>query len=319
MNLGSVSIQLIQSCLRNEGLLLRVGPMLARLRSNVPALPGMLQQVYGEFPWIGHAQFIDFDVALLRSAGWRRYVHPQVEFWVDRERPFEPFPLDTPLPLLEWGLNWCVGRTCNNLLLLHAGVVARDTHALILPALPGSGKSTLTAAFTLRGWRLLSDEFGAIRLKDCSVLPMPRPIALKNASIEAIRAFAPEAVIGPSFPKTRKGTVAHLAPDRHGVDGIDLPASPRLILFPSYRAGGDIVIEPIGKSRAMLKLAANSFNYELLGPSGFLALKRIVESTPCFRLGFGRLDDAIAAAAELFDNPEAFLAARRDCVACLPD
>jgi predicted ATPase len=33
-------------------------------------------------------------------------------------------------------------------------VVERDGHALILPAMPGSGKSTLTAALVQRGWRL---------------------------------------------------------------------------------------------------------------------------------------------------------------------
>ena len=47
----------------------------------------------------------------------------------------------------------------NDLLLLHAGV-ERDGLALICPP-SWSGKSTLTAALSLRGWRLLSDEFGA--------------------------------------------------------------------------------------------------------------------------------------------------------------
>ena len=118
----------------------------------------------------------------------------------------------------------------------------------------------------LRGWRLLSDEFGATRMGDGRIVPTPRPIALKNASIEVIRSFASEAVIGPPFPKTRKGTVAHLAPNRRAVEGIYETAFPRLIVFPNYEAGAEVAIEAIPKSRAMLKLAANSFNYELLGP-----------------------------------------------------
>ncbi|MBK9234594.1 MAG: hypothetical protein IPO19_00450 [Rhodoferax sp.] len=34
--------------------------------------------------------------------------------------------------------------------------------SLVMPAIPGSGKSTLTAGLSLSGWRLLSDEFGAL-------------------------------------------------------------------------------------------------------------------------------------------------------------
>ncbi|MBK9234595.1 MAG: hypothetical protein IPO19_00455 [Rhodoferax sp.] len=47
---------------------------------------------------------------------------------------------------------------------------------------------------------------------------MLKPIALKNQSIEVIQRFAPHAHMGPEFPKTRKGTVAHLAAELDSVD-----------------------------------------------------------------------------------------------------
>jgi predicted ATPase len=46
--------------------------------------------------------------------------------------------------------------------MLHAAVVEKNGKALILPALPGSGKSTLSAALAMNGWRFLSDEFTMI-------------------------------------------------------------------------------------------------------------------------------------------------------------
>ena len=99
---------------------------------------------------------------------------------------WSPFPLDTPLPLLEWGTNYVIATRLFCYLLLHAGVVERGGRAIVMPALPGSGKSTLTAALTLRGFRLLSDEFGVVRLGDARLLRMLRPLALKNESIDVI-------------------------------------------------------------------------------------------------------------------------------------
>jgi hypothetical protein len=50
-------------------------------------------------------------------------------------------------------------------------------------------------------------------------------VALKNESIGVIRAFAPQALLGPDFPKTRKGTVAHLAASAMAV-ARSVPTSP---------------------------------------------------------------------------------------------
>ena len=196
---------------------------------------------------------------------------------------------------MEWGLNWCVASRAHRFLLLHAGVVERDGHAVVLPALPGSGKSTLTAALANRGFRLLSDEFGAVDLQRSRLVPMVRPIALKNESIELIRRFAPGARLGPSFPRTRKGTVAHLAPDRNSVDRRSEPANPALIVFPKFDTGADLSVETVPKARAFVRLVANSFNYELLGAPAFAAAGRLVDQSDCLALRYSRLDEAIAA------------------------
>jgi HprK-related kinase A len=183
---------------------------------------------------------------------------------------------------------------CNQHLLLHSGVVERGGKAVLLPALPASGKSTLTAALSTRGFRLLSDEFAVVRLADGALLPLPKAVGLKNESIAVMRAFAPDAVIGPDFPKTRKGTVAHLAPSAASVAGRHVPATPALVVFPAFEAGAPTEAELMPKARAFAKLSVNSFNYELLGPAGFDAVGAIISRCDCYRLRFGDLDAAIA-------------------------
>jgi len=184
-------------------------------------------------------------------------------------------------------------------LLLHAGVVELNGSGVILPALPGSGKSTLTAALATRGFRLLSDEFGVVRFSDGQLLPLLRPVALKNESIDVIAQFSPQARIGPRFPKTRKGTVAHLAPDEDAVSRRHEPARPALIVFPRYDARVELKLEPEKPSRAFGRLAVNSFNYEMLGPAAFEAVTRLISTCRVYSLAYRDLDRAVAAIREL--------------------
>jgi len=205
--------------------------------------------------------------------------------------------------LLEWGLNWCLADRCNTHLLLHAGVVERGGVGVLLPALPGSGKSTLTAALSVSGFRLLSDEFGVVRLDDGLCMPMLRPIALKNESIRVIAALRPDATFGPVFRGTRKGDVAHLAPDERSVEQRNVAAAIRLIVFPQFQAGAATELEPVTRAHAFSKLAVNSFNYELLGPAAFAAVGRLIAACDCYRLSYGNL-------AEAMSRIDALLAAR---------
>jgi len=288
--------------LLGRGLGLDLGAATIRIRSDVPELAGLLQTLYGSYRVEDELELFDVTVKLRRARGLRRLIRPQVELLVDAAVEFEPFPLDTPLPLLEWGVNYALASRLCCYLLLHSGVVERRGRAVLLPAMPGSGKSTLTAALALRGFRLLSDEFGVVRLSDSHLLPMLRPIALKNESIDVISRFETKAVIGPRYPKTHKGTVAHLAPKSEHVDACHVPAAPALIVFPRHDPSVEMQMEPVTQARAFARLAVNSFNYEILGPDGFDALGRVAQACTCYQLRYRDLDRAVDAIAELLDQ-----------------
>jgi HprK-related kinase A len=288
--------------LSSSGLGIDFGAARSRVRTNLPDVAEMIRIVYAGYIAEDSEGMFDVTVDLQRMRGLRGHVRPQCELLCDGVRELEPFPLDTPLPLLEWGTNYVIATRLFCFLLLHAGVVERGGRAIVMPALPGSGKSTLTAALTLRGFRLLSDEFGVVRLGDARLLRMLRPLALKNESIDVIQHFEPTAVIGPRFPKTQKGTVAHLAPQASHVDARHEAADPALVVFPRFDPSAGVELEPVQKSRAFARLAVNSFNYHALGPDAFDALGQLVEESSCWQLRYGNLDGAIKALGDLLDE-----------------
>lgn len=281
--------------LRGAGLWLDVGAATVRVRSDSALLARQLVAVYPHYPFVDAADWADLHVELRRPHGLRRWLRPQVQLYSDGVAPFDPFPADAPLPLFEWGANFIIGARLNQWLLLHAGVVERDGAALILPATPGSGKSTLTAALAHRGWRLLSDEFGAFDGRSGSFTAVLKPVALKNQSIDVIRRFAPEATLGPTFPKTRKGDVAHLAARASDVQRRHEPARPRMVVLPRWEAGHPTRLEPIDEETLFSSLAFNSFNYEMLGEPGFDAALALYRRCRGWRLTYSRLDEAVAA------------------------
>lgn len=291
--------------LRQGRIRLDLGATSIRLQSNSEALAGQLARVYAQHPVSDAWDWADHHVCITRVGGWRRWVRPQVVFRCDLQQPFAPFPADTALPLFEWGSNWLIGQRLAHLLLLHAGVLERDGLALVLPATPGSGKSTLTAALSLRGWRLLSDEFGVFCPDRLRFVAMLKPVALKNQSIDVIRQFAPDAPLGPSFPKTRKGTVAHLAADRDAVDRRHEWVRPGAVVIPRWTAGADLSLERLVPHVMFGALAFNAFNYQDTGSRGFDAVSHLTEVCSGWQLTYSRLDEAIEALDELWQQVQA--------------
>jgi HprK-related kinase A len=186
--------------------------------------------------------------------------------------------------------------------MLHSGAVERGGRVMLFPAWPGAGKTTLCAALVHRGWRLFSDEFGLIDPDTRAAVPLPRPMPLKNESIEVIRRFAPEAELGPTIPNTRKGTIAHLKPPRSSIERASESAPVRFIVFPQWQADASASLTELARVEAFMTLATNAFNYEMLGEKAFAAVGDLVASSRCFRLSYSNLDEAVALLDDLADR-----------------
>ena len=278
--------------LRGQGLALRTGAFSASIRSRIPGVVAGIAQLYADFP-LHDGAFADFHVELRRPAGVRRWLKPQVDFLFDGRRPFKPLPLDQAYPTLEWGMNWCVSMHAHQYLIIHAAVVEKNGYAAILPAPPGSGKSTLCAGLVLSGWRLLSDELTLIDRVSGLIHPLPRPVSLKNQSIGVIRAFSPGVFINRESRDTVKGTVAHMRPPQESVLRQHEPARPGWVVFPKWQHAALAELAPRSHAQTFIYLAQNAFNYSHLGEHGFVLGTQTVEQCECHDFTYGDLADAV--------------------------
>ena len=294
MNVGQLSVGEIADRLAGPGLGIRTGPFHLRIRSDAPTVLAGVCALYPDYPVLDPGAFCDFTVGVERVRGLRRWLRPQVQFTFDHEPVFEPLPLAQAMPLAEWALNWCVGSNAHQFLVLHAAAIEREGVAAVLPAPPGSGKSTLCAGLIHRGWRLLSDELALLSLSTGQLVALVRPVSLKNASIDLIRGFAPGSVFSAVTHGTTKGSVAQMRVAPDDLRRVDEPADPAWVVFPRYVADAQATLAPRDKADSMLQLSRNAFNSGVTGREGFHALADLVGRCDCYDFRYSRLDDAVA-------------------------
>ena len=299
MTLGDVALDEVRRQLAHGGVSIRMRPIVVRVHSPLRTFASQLHALYRDYELADPREYADADVRVVPVPHMRPFAAPEVQFVVDGVAPFDPFPLAHALPMFEWGVNGVFVQRMHTHLLLHAAVVERDGRAVLLPAWPGSGKSTLAASLAVRGWRYLSDEFGVIDLEQRHALPFVRPAGLKNVSIDVMRAFAPDAYIGPVFAGTRKGDVAHFSSPAENVRRGGDVAPVTAIVFPDFQADDPLDVRPLAAAATFLKLAGNAFNYEVVGARAFLAVAAIVRGASSHILRYADVADAHRALDEI--------------------
>lgn len=293
VRLGALPPQDLQARLAAGRLCLRTGPFSLRLQSRLAHVAEAVGLLYAEHPLLPEeGTFFDFHPRVDAQPGLRRWLRPQAQFELDGHRPFSPMALAQAAPMMEWGLNWCVTEHAHQYIVVHAAALERGGRVAVLPAPPGSGKSTLCAALVNRGWRLLSDELALIDPARGLLLPLARPVSLKNRSIEVIRSFAPEARFSAVVHDTLKGSVAHMKPPAESVRRDQEPARLGWIVFPRYQAGAPLRAQALSRARGFMQLLDHAFNYHLHGSRGFECLAEMVAPAQSLDFSYSQLDEA---------------------------
>lgn len=285
----------LDQLLCGEGLVLRTGPFVFRLRSPHRVVAQGLAGMYADHLVLPSDTLADFDLSISDGPGLRRVVRRQARFIFDGRAVFEPLPAAHAYALLEWAMNWCISSHSHQFLIVHAAVIARGGSAMILPAPPGSGKSTLCAGLIHSGWRLLSDELTLIDMRDGLIWPLCRPVSLKNESIGVIQRFAPQAVFGRVTHETTKGSVSHMRVPLPHLLQVDVPARARWIVYPKFEREAKTELMPRARGSALVDLARNAFNFSLQGEAGFDRLCSVVEGCDSVDFRYSNLCQAVAA------------------------
>ena len=293
MTLAHLPDSVARRRLADPGLFLRVGPLTVRVCSTLGSVNTYLRSHYGHFP-LEDGPDAHFTIDVGAPQGVRRWIRPQVVFRVDGHVPFYPLPASMASAMFEWGFNWCIARRVHHLLVLHSAVVSRGGRAVLLPAQPEAGKSTLSAALVAHGWEFASDEFALVDVETGAIHAMPRPISLKNGASDIIAARWPAAQFSPDVFDLEGVRIRYLRPpiesavkDRRAVDA-------RWIAIPQYRAGWPTVVEPMSRARMLAHLADSSYNFSQFGRRGWDCLAAIVEGARSFTLTYSNIDEALA-------------------------
>ena len=270
----------------------RIGPVGFRIGSDWRAPIAQLETLYATYPK-PHDDVPDFTVRLFAARPWRRLLRPAVMIGGDYVLPeAAPLPLAQGLLAAEMGMNLQMALGQRRYLLLHASVVERDGDALVMTGLSGAGKSTLAALLSLRGWRLMGDEFALLDPETGLIHAFPRLVSLKNASIAAVAAEMPDDRFGPLMEGTPKGTIRHVVPDAVATAAMDVPARPALILFPSF--GFEAAARDVSPSEVFVRLTQASTNYVAMGERAFDALTALVKTVPARAIDYPDTDSAVA-------------------------
>lgn len=133
------------------------------------------------------------------------------------------------IPELElWIAEWAVGRV-----FVHAGCVAVDGRALLLPGRSHAGKTTLTQALLRGGASYLSDEY-AVLDRDGFVHTYPRPLRVRDGSGHLL-----------------------VSPGELGADVVDHPLPVGLVAHLRYEPRA-VDITPISRADGVLALLDNT-------------------------------------------------------------
>ncbi|MUH73662.1 HprK-related kinase A [Psychrosphaera haliotis] len=265
-----------------------VGPFSIAVKSDFQNVYEEIAKIYSEFEVLSDEHFVDFEITLRNSHSLiRKFFRKQCFFQLGDQEPFTPIPANQAFPMFEWGLNWCISSNAHQYLMIHAAVVEKNGICVVLPAPPGSGKSTLTALLVFSGWRLLSDELTLIETSSGLIQPLARPINLKNQSISVIKQAFPNVAHSNIVKDTHKGDVCLFKAPDASVANIDQKSKATHIILPKFSKNEALSTDPMSQDSAFFELIANSFNYNILGLSGFNTLTEFIDGTSSFNLRYG--------------------------------
>lgn len=299
--LGTLSRGEAVRALKSGEMRLHLGPFVTALKTNNRSVVDYFLDIYSDCPVsIGGGELADYYLNVGAPNLLRRFIRRQVLPDPGFHFPTLPLP-DHMGPLaLEMGMNLSAALQCFRFIMFHAGVVAKGGNAVMIAAHSGGGKSTLTAAMMEAGYRLLSDEFAVLRRDRNALMPYPRPVSLKNASVDVVRQMAGQDAMSTVLEGTPKGTIAYRRARASDIELMHEEAVPKLLIFPKYVEGEKPERRAVEPADAAMRLIAGSPNYQVVAGAAFDSTMTMMHGLKCYEISYGNTADSVALVEELF-------------------
>ena len=194
-------------------------------------------------------------------------------------------------PIVKGELWQCAVNAYDFLFYIHAGVVGAGRTCILLPAAPGSGKSSLTAALTHRGFTYFSDEVALIESHTFRVPPAPLAMCVKSTGWDMMAKYYPELLRVPSHGRSDGKMVRYLPPPADAIAKASAPVSH--IVFPKYNAKCTTELCAISRSDALGRLMDECLALRRrLTAQDAQDICRWIQGIDCYSLRFSSLTEA---------------------------
>ena len=190
---------------------------------------------------------------------------------------------DLPVTLMQVGQQRLIFKETSHAM-LHAAVLVRNGCGLLLPAVAGSGKTTLTAWLLGDDFGLLSDELAAVGPGD--VLDgLTRPLNIKPGSRLLVDGFD---WLGDALAQSRLSADVTLVPwQRHRADKLRAAA----IICPCYEANAAFSVERLSHGLCAKALMGSLLNARNLPKHGLAFANHFAGARPGYRIRYSNLAD----------------------------
>jgi hypothetical protein len=207
---------------------------------------------------------------------------------------------------------WSLTADIAGMLALHAGAVALNGKAILIPGRSGVGKSSLTAWFADKGFDYLSDEITALAGPPAEIAGLPRAIISKEGATGLI---AHMAAFRDTASVSHGGSTTAWAVPSIAKSLYKSACRCSLIIFPRYEAGIDLSLHLATQAQAGLGLMECNVNARNLRDDGFAEITALARTVPAVVLRYGdfsQLDGVLDVLSRLLlDGIQDATAARR--------
>ncbi|MEO0544159.1 MAG: hypothetical protein AAFY99_10115 [Pseudomonadota bacterium] len=172
-----------------------------------------------------------------------------------------------------------------DLVWLHAGCVAQNESAVLLPGSWGRGKSTLTLELCQRGWSFLSDDIVPLDPQAGQAVPFPgtpqvREPSRRRLNRNEISTLAKKAI--------------QISADRRQIKPVPVSG----LIFPYFKPGANTALSPVSPAQSVGQLLESCLSFHCNPDNTIEALCRSVETLQPHQLVFSDPKEAADAIVE---------------------